>query len=185
MHDDGLRWDDRYRTATAPTPAPPEILVAHPDLDVLIPRTGRCVDVACGTGAVTLWMAQRGLLVTSLDASTVAIDLLREAATAIGLADRVDTRVVDLDEGLPGDLDELDVVVCQRFRDPQISATLVERLRPGGIALVTVLSAVGSDHPGPFHAPAGELDTTFTCDQVEVVHRAEGAGTASIVVRRL
>lgn len=184
MRDDGLRWDERYRAATPTVPAPPEILAARPELEVYLPRAGRGVDIACGTGAVALWMAQRGLRVTALDASTVAIDLLRQAATAAGLADRIDALVVDLDDGLLTDPDGVDVIVCQRFHDPRIYPGILAQLRPGGVALVTVLSEVGCDDPGPFHAPAGELDGIFATDEVEVIHRDEGAGTASIVVRR-
>jgi hypothetical protein len=77
------------------------------------------------------------------------------------------------------------VIVCQRFRDPALYAPMIDRLHPGGIAIVTVLSTVGSTDPGPFHAPAGELSETFGSDErCEILHSWEGEGVAHLVARR-
>ena len=151
----------------------------------MLPASGRCLDIASGTGAVSLWFAQQGFEVIALDVSDVAIGRLEAAATAGGLSGRVDARTVDLDQGLPADLDDLDVVVCQRFRDPALYRPIVDRLRSGGLGVVTVLSGVGADDPGPFHATAGELSSAFGADErCEIVHEFEGDGVAHVVVRR-
>jgi hypothetical protein len=134
---------------------------------------------------VTLWIAQLGLQVTALDVSDLAIGRLQAAAAASGLSDRIDVRTVDLDEGLPVELQELDLVVCQRFRDPALYRPIIDRLRAGGLAVVTVLSGVGADDPGPFHAAAGELTTAFGADErCEILRQFEGDGVAHVVVRR-
>lgn len=181
---DATRWDERYRTVDAIVPRMPEAIERDDALQRLVPRAGRAVDVACGPGAQALWSALRGLDVVALDVSRVAIDLLADAATRLGVADRIDARVTDLDDGLPEDLTGLDLVVCQRFRDPRLYAAVVDRLRPGGLAIVTVLSEVGCDDPGAFHAVAGELSSAFTTPETEILHHHEGGGLASIVVRR-
>jgi 2-polyprenyl-3-methyl-5-hydroxy-6-metoxy-1,4-benzoquinol methylase len=185
MHDDGPRWNERYAASPAPSPRAPEALDRWPELASALPGSGRCLDIASGTGAVSLWLAQRGLEVTALDFSDVAIGRLEAAATASGLSGRLDARTVDLDQGLPEDLADLDVVVCQRFRDPALYRPIVDRLRPGGLAVVTVLSSVGADDPGPFHAAAGELSTAFGADErCEILHQFEADGVAHVVVRR-
>jgi SAM-dependent methyltransferase len=185
MHDDGRRWNERYAAGPVPSPRAPEVLDRWPELDSLLPAAGRCLDIASGTGAVSLWLAQRGLEVTALDVSDVAIDRLEAAVIAGGLSDRIDARTVDLDQGLPADLDDLDVVVCQRFRDPALYRPIVDRLRSGGLAMVTVLSSVGADDPGPFHATAGELSIAFGADErCEILHQFEGDGVTHVVVRR-
>ncbi len=167
------------------TPQPPEALGLWPDVAALLPTTGRCVDVASGPGAVSLWLVDRGFDVTALDASSVAVDLLATAAAATGSTDRLDARVVDLDDGFPDDLLDVDVVVCQRFRDPALYGPIVELLRPGGLAIVTVLSCVGATDPGPFHAPAGELSDAFGADaRVEIIHQRETDGVAHVVLMR-
>ena len=185
MHDDGRRWNERYAASPTPSPSAPEVLDRWPDLVSLLPVSGRCLDIASGTGAVSLWLAQQGFEVVALDVSDVAIARLDAAATTSGLFERIDARTVDLDHGLPEDIDDLDLVVCQRFRDPALYGPIVDRLRTGGLAVVTVLSSVGADDPGPFHAPAGELSIAFGSDErCEILHQFEGDGVAHIVVRR-
>ncbi len=148
---------------------PPEPLGDRVDLAASIPTSGTAIDIACGLGAQSLWLAARGLRVIALDVSPVAIERVRAAADAAGFTDHVDARVVDLDDGIPEGTPSADVIVCQRFRHPQLYPSIIEHLAPGGIAIVTVLSEVGlsdvglSQPPGPFHAPAGELVTAFSC----------------------
>jgi SAM-dependent methyltransferase len=185
VRDDGRRWDERYAATTRVEARAPEAIDRWPELISLLPETGRCLDVASGPGAVTLWFARRGLEVTALDASGVAIELLRNAAAAAQLAQRVDARTVDLDDGLPDDLGTFDVIVCQRFRDPRLYGPMIDRLAPGAIAMITVLSRVGSPDPGPFHAPAGELSDAIGADErCETLRSWEGDGVAHVAARR-
>jgi len=115
----------------------------------------------------------------------VAVKLTRSAAAAQDLAGRIDARVVDLDDGLPADLRDVAVVVCQRFRGRGLYGPMIDVLRPGGVAIVSVLSVVGvAGQPGEFHAPAGELFEAFTRPDAEIVHHTEEDGLASIVVVR-
>lgn len=185
MDDDATRWDERYRDNELAEARPPDVLAEHPELLPRVPAHGRAVDIACGTGAQSLWLAGRGLAVTALDVSPVAIDLTIAAARRAGLAESITARVTDLDAGLPTDLDHVDVVICQRFRHPNLFPAIVDCLRPGGIAVVTVLSSVGLDgEPGPFHAPPGELLDAFTRDDTELLLDVESHGLASVVLTR-
>ena len=186
--DDADRWDARHASGGRPAARAPEALALAglDDAGALARSTGggtRALDVACGTGAATLWLAERGWSVTALDVSPVAVARLRDAAGDAGVAERVDALVVDLDHGLPDGLGGLDLVVCQRFRDPDVHAGLLGVLAPGGLCAVTVLSESGADDPGPFHAPAGELARTFERADLERLAHHEGDGTESIVVR--
>lgn len=167
------------------TPSPPEPLGDRPDLCALIPTEGTAIDVACGLGGQTLWLADRGLHVTALDVSMVAIDRLRRAARAVGLDRRVTARSLDLADGFPPEPSPVDVIVCQRFRDPDLYPLFIDRLAAGGIAIVTVLSAVGASGAiGPFHAPAGELRDAFSRPDIELLDDSERSGTATVVVQK-
>ena len=88
MHEDGRRWNERYAASPTPSPRAPEAVDLWPELASELPVSGRCLDIASGTGAVTLWLAQRGLDVIALDVSDVAIGRLEAAATASGLSGR-------------------------------------------------------------------------------------------------
>ncbi len=178
--DDRRRWDARHATIGRPiTPAPPVALL-DPGL---LPSSGRALDVACGTGAVGVWLALQGLTVTGIDGSPVAIEVAQALAREHHVADSAHFGVHDLDGGLGVGPGEFDVVVCQRFRDPTIYRALAEAVAPGGLLVVTVLSVVGHDgDPGPFRAPAGELVDVFG-PLVEVVSTSEGSGEAHLVGR--
>jgi SAM-dependent methyltransferase len=179
---DAERWDQRYADAPVPTPTAPEALAG---LDIEVPYSGRAVDVACGTGAQTLWLAERGLEVVAIDVSPRAIEVLTLAAQSRELSSRIDARTVSLDHGLPGDLADVDVLVCQRFRDPTLYDPFVRAVRPGGIGIVTVLSAVGlGGEPGPFHAPPADLSAGFDRLDTELLLDVEADGVASVVFRR-
>lgn len=184
MHDDAERWDARHRNAGATTPQPPDALVGRPDLVALVPTTGTAIDVACGVGAQTLWLAGRGLRVVAFDVSPVAIASTIDAAATAGLSDRVDATVTDLDTGLPLEPAAVDVIVCQRFRQRALYPRFVERLRPAGVGIVAVLCEVGADSPGVFHAPAGELLAAFDRPDTDVLHHEEGDGRATVMFCR-
>ena len=185
MDDDARRWNERYRDSELAEARLPDALLEHPALLAYVPPEGHAVDIACGTGAQSLWLAGAGLQVTALDVSPVAIELTRAAARRAGLADAIVARVTDLDAGLPADLTDLDVVICQRFRHPNLFPAIVEILRPGGLAVVSVLSSVGLDgEPGPFHAPPGELRDAFTGADTEILLDVEADGLASVVFTR-
>ncbi len=65
-------WDARYRSADRIWSGNPNPhLVAH--VAELVPRTA--LDVGCGEGADTIWLASLGWQVTAIDVSTVALVL--------------------------------------------------------------------------------------------------------------
>jgi SAM-dependent methyltransferase len=183
---DRTRWEKRYAAHDLAAPTPPEALHKSGGLDAFVPTAGRALDIACGAGAQTVWLADRGLDVVALDVSPRAIELTTAAAARSDHPSRVDARTHDFDQGLPAHLGVFDVVVCQRFRDPALYGPIIELLGPGGIGIVTVLSAVGLDgEPGAFHATPGELQAAFSTGATEVLGDHEESGVASIVFRRL
>ncbi len=179
VDDDRRRWDERWGDRPLAEPVPPDALVGH---EGLLPSAGRALDVACGLGATALWLAGRGLDVTGVDVSPVAVARAEAAAAVQSLSERCRFGVVDLDTGI-GEAGPFDVVVCQRFRDPRIYAELADVLAPGGLIVITVLSTVGrADTSSPFLAAPGELELAFA--QFRLVSSTEADGEASLVARR-
>ena len=104
----------------------------------------------------------------------MAVCFARDLAARKGVADRCRFDVVDLDTGLPAG-PPLDVIVCHRFREPRLDAAMVERLAPGGLLAVAVLSEVGCG-PGQFRAAPGELGVAFA--GLTIVAQGEADGEA-------
>jgi SAM-dependent methyltransferase len=176
---DRRRWDDRYRQGPTPDDA-----IALPDLFVphegLFPRRGRALDLACGRGRATLWLAARGLEAWGVDISPVAIAAARELADRRGLADRCRFDVVDLDAGLPEGFD-VDVVLCHLFKDAALDGPIVERLTAGGLLAIAVLSA-SRGREGPYRSSLRELVDGFPT--LSVVASGDDGETAWFLGRK-
>ena len=176
---DRRRWDERYANlGPAPVDAvePPSLLAAYADV---FPTNGKALDLACGQGLGTVWLARRGMEVLGLDISPVAISQARDLARRSGVDDRCRFDVVDLDGGLPAG-SPVDVILCHKFRDRRLDRAIVERVAPGGLLAIAVLSEVDA-RPGPFRAAPGELPAAFA--QLDVVAAGEGQGHAWLLAR--
>ncbi len=177
---DRIRWNARYLGQGAPpTDAIGLAAVFQPYHDTF-PHSGRALDVACGPGLGAVWLALRGLTVWGLDVSEVAIDQARDLARRHRVDDRCRFEIVDLDHGLPPG-PPVDVIYCHKFRDRRLDRTMVERLTPGGLLAIAVLSQFGAA-PGPFRAAPGELDAAFA--DLEPIAAGEGGGQAWLLARR-
>src|SRR3984957_12348528 len=82
-------WDDRYRAGqyAADTTIPLVLEFTQ----ALTP--GIALDLACGPGRNAIYLVQRGWSVTAVDASSIAIDLLRRSNPSI------DAHLADLESG--------------------------------------------------------------------------------------
>jgi SAM-dependent methyltransferase len=143
---DRERWDARYaRDALVMGPAPKPLVL---ELAAVLPRAGRALEIACGEGQLAVWLARRGLAVTALDISPVALDKLRAQADAEGFAARLSAVEADLDDGLPPLAPGLALVTCIDFYAPAVMAQARELLAPGGMLLLQVLlQPPGGDSP--------------------------------------
>lgn len=174
---DRRHWDARYREiGMAPADSGPPPVFAT--LEHLFPTSGNALDLACGRGRGAVWLAGLGLSYFGVDVSPVAIDLATSLASANGIEERCRFAVHDLDVGLPAG-PEVDLLFCYLFRDPALDLPIVERLAPGGVLAIAVLSEVQAG-PGPFRAVPGELTDAFS-SKVEVLNAGEGDGMAWLI----
>ena len=81
---DTERWDKRYQAGTPPfdTGQPDRHLL---DLIKAWPTVrGRALEIGCGSGTNSVWLARQGFEVTGLDLSPTAIDRAKERADELG-----------------------------------------------------------------------------------------------------
>ncbi len=78
-------WNTRYEDETTPWDSglvSPELVRALDDWEL---ATGRALELGCGSGTNSVFMAERGLRVTGVDVAPVAIEQAREKAATAGV----------------------------------------------------------------------------------------------------
>jgi len=162
------QWNERYRSGEQLFETPSPLVVRF--AGNLAP--GRALDLACGPGRNSLFLAEKGWQVTAVDGSPLAIATLEKRAGDRRL--RVDTQVADLERGklaIPAGAFDLimDCYYLQRDLLPQIKAGV----RPRGLAIVIVhLANADQPHGTPTRARPGELRSFFS--DWKILHDYEG-----------
>ncbi len=124
-------WNERYKDEWRGRDGPSTFLSKHARL---LPREGRALDVACGTGQDTFFMASCGLDTTGVDISDVAIAIARqnvkdgvpvsfEVADVFDFMHRVQSNAYD-------------VIACLNFFELALVGELKRALKPGGTIIV-------------------------------------------------
>jgi len=127
MHPDQKKWDQIYSKQDKAEPRATEVLSQNRHL---LPARGKALDLACGLGANSLLLAESGLDVSAWDISSVAIDALLSRARQRQLT--IDAQVVDVNRQAPT-AGSLDVLVVTHFLVRDMTLTLIDALKPGGL----------------------------------------------------
>ena len=125
-----------------------------------LPTTGRALDIACGLGRNSSWLARRGLHVTAVDGSIVACDQLGTRAASLGLPIDVICRDLQRQELPTGPYDVvIDTLYLQRSLCPRIE----EILTPNGLLLFATYLERGVEARAPtrFGLKPNELASIF------------------------
>ncbi|UBU16290.1 SAM-dependent methyltransferase [Nonomuraea gerenzanensis] len=129
-------WERLYRARPALNPRVNPLLA-----ETATPLTpGAALDLGCGAGGDTLWLAGRGWHVTAVDISATAVRRLRQRADTLGLGARITTEQHDLADTFPAG--EFDLVSAQYLHTPfafprdRVLRTAAHALRPGGLLLI-------------------------------------------------
>lgn len=175
---DRLHWDARYaRIGAAPDVELPRLFTSFEEH---LPSRGFALELACGRGRFSVWLADRGLDVLGVDVSPVAVELATELAVRHGAQARCRFEIADLDAGLPP-TPPAGLIVCHLFRDPALDQPIIEQLAPGGKLAMAVLSEVGATS-GRFRARAGALEEAFS--ELSVLSSGEADGYAWLLAER-
>lgn len=137
------RWDEKYRSGSyARRPHPTALLVEH------LPRApGGALDVACGAGRNSLFLAARSWRVDGIDISPVGLARAQERAAEEGLGVRWIEADLDDPEALPAG--PYDLIVMVRYVNRHLLPHLLTRLAPGGVLLVEQHLEAAGDVIGP------------------------------------
>ena len=104
---------------------------------------GAALDLGCGAGGDTVWLAEREWRVTAVDISGTAVARVAEHARERGFGERVVTERHDLAASFPEPPEGgFDLVSAQYFHTPfplarvRVLRAAAHALRPGGLLLV-------------------------------------------------
>ena len=135
MSDMQSLWDARYEAKGALWGAEPNQFLVE-IAGILEP--GTALDLGCGQGRNSFWLASRGFAVTGLDLSPVAIEQAREVADELGV--NLSFESVDLTRWDPSgrvwDLVVLTYMHLSEERRPVVHGAAKRAVAPGGRIVV-------------------------------------------------
>lgn len=180
---DRSRWNQRYISGD---------FSREPSRRMVALLSGRirpgmvALDLACGAGWNSLWLARQGLEVHAWDISEAGLAILRQQAEREGLTPRLHLRLIDLDHvELPRE--QYDVVVDNNFLHRPLLIPMLESLKPGGLLFINnFMDAPKRAIIRPAHKlDPGELARVYS-ERAEILHLQEDPveGRATMLARR-
>ncbi|RZQ65974.1 FAD-dependent oxidoreductase [Amycolatopsis suaedae] len=152
-------WDALYGEREQIWSGNPNIALVRHATDL---APGRALELGCGEGADTIWLARRGWTVTATDISGVALARAKAAAEREGVADRIDWQHRDLADGLPdGTFDLVTAMFLhakQEMPRERILREAAAAVAPGGSLMVVGHGGLApwSEEESPEYLPTPE-----------------------------
>jgi len=160
---DKERWNEKYQDNQIPN-EPIKLIVDYVKL-----ATGKqALDIACGMGRHSKYLASLGFEVDALDVSSVAIESLQNIA-------HIHAQEVDFDTYTLAK-EKYNLIVCTYFLERKLFPQMIEALKPNGIILMETFLHDESNERQPsnptFMLNKGELETYFD-EKCELLHIPE------------
>ncbi len=130
-------WETRYRQGDGPVgETPHEWLV---QATWRLPRRGRALDIACGMGRDTIWLARWGLCVHGVDFAATALAEARRRAARAGVLERTAFIQADLTRFyFPPRY--YDVIIGFSYWERDILPEVRDAVKPGGFIVYETLN---------------------------------------------
>lgn len=173
METDRIKWNRRFESEDSYLGKRPSPFLAQEieRIKRLAPGT-KTLDLACGEGRNSIFMALQGFNVTALDISDVGIAKGRKRAEEAGVT--VDFRQTDLDGYIIQD--KFDLILNFNFLLRPLITEEVKALNPGGLLVFdTILESpqLLAAHNPSYLLRHGELQRIFEVFDGEILHAEE------------
>ncbi len=161
--EDKERWNAKHSRDEMPH-TPIELVTRYTSL-----APGKqALDIACGNGRHSKWLAEQGFEVDALDISSVAIEKLQDIPG-------IHAKEVDFDTyTLPKE--KYDLIVKVYFLQRKLFTQMIDALKPGGIIIFETFLHHPDNEREPsnpaFRLNEGELEAAFD-DRCELLHISE------------
>ena len=169
---DRNKWDQRYREGAYASRDYPSAFLKQ-QLQHLKP--GKALDLACGAGRNSIFLAQNGFFVDAVDVSSVGLERAREREETLGVS--INWLNQDLLDSWKLPSESYSLIILFRFVALELLPVLPEILERGGSLMIEEhLQWKGEAVSGPtnenFRVPPGELARIV--DGLKVVYEYEG-----------
>lgn len=160
---DKEKWDSKHLTAPIPN-TPIDLIINYAKLA----KGKQALDIACGMGRHSKYLASEGFEVDALDISSTAIESLQ------GL-ENINAKEVDFDTYTLEE-NKYDLIVCTYFLERSLFPQIEKALRVGGIFIYETYlyhpdnSKIPSNRT--FLLEVGELELAFN-DRFDLIHLQE------------
>lgn len=183
MIQDKQRWNEKYATYPMPSNTA-KIVEKYIDLA----NKGTALDLACGTGRNTFFMATKGFTVDAVDISDVALSKIPEHKNIKKIETDLDT--YSLREN------KYDLIVNCNYLDRRLMSQMKDALKKDGILIFETFVTATGEH---YHHPSNEdfllkinellhtfigLDIIYYEEKDEINLRGERAKIASLVAKK-
>lgn len=183
MLEDKQRWNERYleNPMSQEASALVKEYIGHA-------KVGQAIDVACGTGRNTHFLADMGFLVDAVDISDYALDRVKKSA----MITKIDT---DLDRyNLTPN--KYDLIVNVNYLNRRLVSQMKDALRSGGVLMFETFIVAHGDFNMPttnldyllrknelLHSFIG-LDIIYYEEKIDINTRGEKVKIASLVAKK-
>jgi len=160
---DKERWDEKYKDNKIPDE--PIILVQQYANSA---RGNMALDIACGMGRHSKYLASLGFEVDALDISSVAIEELKGTPNINAMEVDFDTYTLSKDK--------YHIIICTYFLDRNLFDQMIAALKPNGIILFETFLYHKDNERAPsnpdFMLKSGELEKHFS-EACEIIDSRE------------
>ena len=161
--EDKQRWDEKHAKNSMPH-EPIKLITEYAHL-----ATGKmALDIACGNGRHSKYLASLGFEVDALDISSVAIAQLQDEKNIHAIEVDFDTYTLAKEK--------YDLIVCTYFLERRLFPQMIAALKPNGILLIETFVHHAQNERTPsnpaFRLNEGELEAYFD-HEMELLHIPE------------
>lgn len=184
-------WNTRYKEGSYSSRPYPSPMLVHWHERLKLSTQLDVLDVGCGAGRNSLYLAEQGHRVTGVDISEQALARARQSASERNLAIQFESMDFDLHTPATG---AWDLVVMMRFMNRTVQPKLASLLKPGGLLLmehhvVTDKSVRGPQPPNDDSFRLRPNEIINDCDGLHVIfyseHQQIDTDDSSVVLAQL
>ena len=185
LESDSDKWDRKYLNRKhGVTSTPDPLLVESVDL---LANSDVVVDLACGTGRHSIYLASLGYFTVALDCSREALEQCRISASSHNV--KLHAVAADLQQFRFGPR-SVDALVCFNYLNRELAQNMVDALRKGGILIFKTFNRnfqfVNANFNEAYMLAPGELKEMF--GNLKSIHSSDdcqpSTNTKSFLVAR-